>query len=143
MTLVSKIEAIENGCRHTLRFSCIFCLTLFSLILCLYSWNYIFQIRLIGWFSNKAYQLFYHHLANFSLNKTLAGGLCEDHSLLFYHVLIFFWIFYLPLESWKAGRFGVASILLTVRPMMTCDLRVSRAPPHHTLSAFLNIHGRP
>ena len=33
-------------------------------------------------------------------------------------------------------------ILLTVRSIVTCDSRVSRAPPIHTLPAFLNLHGR-
>ena len=31
----------------------------------------------------------------------------------------------LPLGSWKAGRFLVASLLLTVRPIVTCGSRVS------------------
>ena len=48
----------------------------------------------------------------------------------------------LPLRSCKAGRFLVASILLTVRPIVKCGPRVSRAPPHHTLPASLNLHGR-
>ena len=46
-----------------------------------------------------------------------------------------------PLRSWKAGRFLLASILLTVRPIVTCGSRGSRAPPHHTLPTFLNLHG--
>ena len=46
-----------------------------------------------------------------------------------------------PLRSWKAGRFLVVSLLLTVRPIVTCGSRVSRAPPHYTLPAFLNLHG--
>ena len=39
----------------------------------------------------------------------------------------------------KAGRFLVASLLLTARPIVTCGSRVSPAPPHHTLPAFLNL----
>ena len=31
--------------------------------------------------------------------------------------------------------------LLTVRPIVTCGSRVSRAAPNHTLPAFLNLHG--
>ena len=45
------------------------------------------------------------------------------------------------LRSWKAWRFSIASVLLTVRPIVTCGSRVSRAPPHHTLPDFLNLHG--
>ena len=42
----------------------------------------------------------------------------------------------------KTGRFSVALLLLTVRPMVTGGFRVSRAPPRHTLPAFQNLHGR-
>ena len=47
----------------------------------------------------------------------------------------------LPLWSWKARRFLVVPLLLTVRPIVTCGSRVSPAPPHHTLPAFQNLHG--
>ena len=47
----------------------------------------------------------------------------------------------LPLRSWKAGSFLVVSLLPTVRSIVTRGSRVSRAPSHHTLLAFLNLHG--
>ena len=48
----------------------------------------------------------------------------------------------IPLRSWKAGRFLAVSLLLTVRSIVTRGSRVSRALPHHTLPAFLSLHGR-
>ena len=48
---------------------------------------------------------------------------------------------HIPLRSKKAGRYAKMlhfdSSLLNV----TSDSRVSRAPPHHTLPAFLNLNG--
>ena len=45
----------------------------------------------------------------------------------------------------KSGKilscFVLVSCVLTVRPIVTCSSRVSRAPPHHTLPAFQNLHG--
>ena len=46
---------------------------------------------------------------------------------------------HLPLRSEKAGRFEKMLHFDSSHPIMT---RVSRAPPHHTLSAFLNLNGR-
>ena len=40
----------------------------------------------------------------------------------------------------KSGKIFIC-FAFTVRPVVTCGSRVSRAPPHHTLPAFLNLHG--
>ena len=47
----------------------------------------------------------------------------------------------IPLRSSKAGRFLIVSVLLTILSIVTRGSRVSHAPPHHTLPAFLNLHG--
>ena len=47
----------------------------------------------------------------------------------------------IPLRSWKAGRLLFVSLLLTVRAIVTCGCRVSRASQHYTLPAFQNLHG--
>ena len=46
-----------------------------------------------------------------------------------------------PFSSEKEGRFEKVFSFDSCHPIVTRDSRVSRAPPHHNLSAFLNPHG--
>ena len=39
------------------------------------------------------------------------------------------------------GKFERMSLTGNCHPIVTRDSRASRAPPHHILPAFLNIHG--
>ena len=48
---------------------------------------------------------------------------------------------HIPSRSWNAGRFERMSLAGNSHPIVTRGSRVSRAPPHHTLSAFLNVYG--
>ena len=50
-------------------------------------------------------------------------------------------IFRLPLISKKAERFENSLVLLGVTLLWHVAEWVSRAPPHHTLPAFLNLNG--
>ena len=47
----------------------------------------------------------------------------------------------LPLRSREAGRFDRMYFTGNNHPIVTRGSRFSRAPPHHTLPAFLNLHG--
>ena len=48
---------------------------------------------------------------------------------------------FLPLRSWKAGRFERVPLIGNSHSFVTRGFRVSRAPPYHILPAFLNLHG--
>ena len=50
-------------------------------------------------------------------------------------------ILIIPLTSGKAGRFERMSLTGNSRSNVTRGSRVSLTPPHHTLPAFLKVHG--
>ena len=49
----------------------------------------------------------------------------------------------LPFRSKKQGDFRNSLVLLGLTPLWHVAQWVSRAPPHHTLPAFLNLNGTP
>ena len=48
----------------------------------------------------------------------------------------------LPWRSWKAERFQRMFLTGNSHPIVTRGSHVSRVPPHHTLPAVINLHGR-
>ena len=49
--------------------------------------------------------------------------------------------FHIPLRSKKAGNYAKMLHFDSNHLNVTSGSRVSRAPPHHTLPAFLNLNG--
>ena len=58
--------------------------------------------------------------------------------LISYSLYNYFTIILLPFSSWKPGRFQRIFSFGNSHPIVR---RVSRAPPHHTFPAFLNLDG--